>query len=80
MATLKHKKVYVEDKTIVNPYPQKLVIPSDGNELTYKSHDNKLITYVYTVSNTKLNRELTVTPEQLDRLLRFATDVAKIKL
>lgn len=63
-----------------NPYPLRIKVNSDGNELEYLGHGTENVTYVYTLSQTKKGKRLTLTPEGFRRLMENCTNVAKIDL
>lgn len=52
--------------------PQKLLIPSDGNELTFSKivGKEKLLEYTYTKSITKLGTTLTLSMEDLEKKIK----------
>lgn len=76
----KHRKPVQKTTTEHNPYPLRLRVPSDGNQLEYLGHDTEKVIYVYTISKTKQGMQLPLTIEQFRLFMRFATDVAKIDL
>lgn len=52
--------------------PQKLLIPSDDNELTFSKivGKEKLLEYTYTKSITKLGTTLTLSSEDLEKKIK----------
>lgn len=71
----KYKRVPKPGEVVAgHGYPLTLEIISDGNVLRYKEHQTDKVTYTYIRSASKINLELTMTNEQLARMLGWTTD------